>query len=144
MTAIAPVMQHLWSVGGAACEIRSRRCPLQCRHRCSSSAIGEDLRTPPVSFPSLTYTLLALLSSYTIIRCCCASCVLRALLQLAVPISLMTSHDITYMFYGRFLIEKQIQQYYRNTPLTINNGSSPFLRFNSDLIRSTCVRFVIS
>ena len=136
-------MQHLRSVGGAACETQSRRCLLQRRHRCSSSGIGEHLRTPPVSFPSLTCTLLALLSSYTIISCCRAPCVLRALLQLAVPISLMTSHDITYMFYGRFLIEKQIQQYYRNTPLTINNGSPPFLCSNSNLTRSNCVRFII-
>jgi hypothetical protein len=57
---------------------RSRRCLLQRRHRCSSSGIGEDLRTPPVSFPFLTCTLLALLSSYTIISCCRAPCVLPA------------------------------------------------------------------
>ena len=58
--------------------------------------------------------------------------------------SLMTSYEVMHEFCGRFSLRKQIQQYYRNTPLTINNGSPPFLRSNSDLIRSTCVRFVIS
>ena len=56
-------------------------------------------------------------------------CTVRApcLLQFAVPISLMTSHDITYMFYGRFSLKKQIQKYNENTRIHPIILSLPFL-----------------
>ena len=46
--------------------------------------------------------------------------------------SLMTSSS-RHTHYGHFLLKKQIQKYYENTPPILRNRSAPFLRFNSVL-----------